>query len=70
MRGEGNLPGLFSVMNSPRTFGGFGAGSTGFTIDPERDLTLAFLSSGLMEDSYHFERVARLATLVLAAIVE
>lgn len=70
MRGEGNLPGLFSVMNSPRTFGGFGAGSTGFTIDPERDLTLAFLSSGLMEDSYHFERVARLATVVLAAMVE
>lgn len=70
MRGEGNLPGLFSVMNSPRTFGGFGAGSTGFTIDPERDLTLAFLSSGLMEDSYHFERIARLATIVLAAMVE
>ena len=68
MRGEGNLPGLFSVMNSPRTFGGFGAGSTGFTVDPERDLTFSFLSTGLMEDSYHFERVGVLASLVLAAI--
>jgi CubicO group peptidase (beta-lactamase class C family) len=70
MRGEGNIPGLFSVMNSPRTFGGFGAGSTGFTIDPEKDLTLAFLSTGLMEDSYHFERVGVMASLVLAAMTE
>jgi CubicO group peptidase (beta-lactamase class C family) len=69
LRGEGNLPGLFSPMNSPRTFGGFGAGSTGFTVDPERDLSLAFLSTGLMEDSYHFERMGVLQTLVLAAMV-
>ncbi len=70
MRGEGNLPGLFSVMNSPRTFGGFGAGSTGFTVDPERELTLSFLSTGLMEDSYHFERIGVIASLVLAAMTE
>ena len=70
MRGEGNLPGLFSPMNSPRTFGGFGAGSTGFTVDPARDLSFAMLSSGLMEDSYHFERIGRLQGLVLAAIVD
>jgi CubicO group peptidase (beta-lactamase class C family) len=70
LRGEGNLPGLFSVMNSARTFGGFGAGSTGFTVDPERELTLAFLSSGLLEDSYHFERMGAVASLVLAALTE
>lgn len=70
LRGEGNLPGLFSPMNSARTFGGFGAGSTGFTIDPERDLSFAFLSSGLMEDSYHFERIGVMQGLVLAAIVD
>lgn len=69
VRGEGNIPGLFGVMNSPRTFGGFGAGSTGFTIDPERDLTLAFLSAGLMEDSYHFERMGLLADLIVSSIV-
>lgn len=68
VRGEGNLPGLFSPMNSPNTFGGFGAGSTGFTVDPERDLTLAFLSTGLMEDSYHFERIGALGTRVVAAM--
>ena len=70
MRGEGDIPGLFSVMNSPRTYGGFGAGSTGFTVDPERDITLTFLSTGLMEDSYHFERIGVIATLLLAALIE
>ncbi len=70
MRGEGNLPGLFSPMNSPRSYGGFGAGSTGFTVDPERDLSLAFLSTGLMEDSYHFERIGALAGIVLAAMTD
>ncbi len=70
MRGEGDIPGLFGALNSPRTYGGFGAGSTGFTVDPERDLTLAFLSTGLMEDSYHFERMGVLANLILAAITK
>ena len=69
MRGEGNIPGLFGVMNSPRTFGGFGAGSTGFWVDPQYDLSFAFLSAGLMEDSFHFERVGLLADLVLSSIV-
>jgi len=70
LRGESNLPGLFSPMNSARSFGGFGAGSTGFTIDPARDLSFVFLSTGLMEDSYHFERIGVMQGLVLAAIVE
>ena len=69
VRGEGNIPGFFSVLNSPNTFGGFGAGSTGFTIDPARDLTLAFLSTGLMEDIYHIERMGRIADQVVSAIV-
>lgn len=70
VRGEGNVPGLFSVMNSPRSYGGFGGGSTYFSVDPERDLTLAFLSTGLMEDSYHVERIGVIASLVLASMTE
>jgi len=69
IRGEGNIPGLFGVLNSPRTFGGFGAGSTGFWVDPRHDLSFAFLSTGLMEDSVHFERVGLLADLVLSSLV-
>ncbi|MFT4560806.1 MAG: CubicO group peptidase (beta-lactamase class C family) [Gammaproteobacteria bacterium] len=70
MRGEGNLAGVFSPMNSPRTYGGIGAGSTAFTVDPERELSFTFLSTGLMEDSYHVERVGALASIVLAAITD
>lgn len=71
VRGDSNLPGHhFSPMHSPNAFGGFGAGSTGFSIDPAHDLTIAFLSTGLMEDSYHLERMSTMATLVLAAMTQ
>ena len=36
-------------------------------IDPATDVTYAFLSSGLMEDSYSIERHMRLSDLVHAA---
>ena len=69
VRGEGNLPGHhFSPLHSANAFGGFGAGSSGFSIDPARDLTFAFLSAGVMEDSHHLERMSTLATMVLAAM--
>lgn len=69
VHGEGNISGYFGVLNSPNTFGGFGAGSTGFTVDPARDLTLTFLSTGLMEDSYHRERIRKISDQVVASIV-
>lgn len=69
VRGDGPMPGHhFSPMHSANAFGGFGAGSNGFTVDPARDLTVAFLSTGLMEDSHHLERMSTLATQVLASI--
>ncbi len=69
LRGEKPIPGPFGAFNSARTYGGFGAGSTAFWVDPARDLSFAFLSTGLMEDSYHVERLARLSDLVVAALV-
>ncbi|HKC50029.1 MAG TPA: serine hydrolase domain-containing protein [Myxococcota bacterium] len=69
LRGEKPTPGPFGALNSPRTFGGIGAGSTAFWIDPERELTFAFASTGLMEDSFHVERVARLSDQVVSSIV-
>lgn len=70
VRGTATTPGPIGNLASPRTFGGWGAGSTAFWVDPERDLSFTFLSTGLMEDSRHIERVARLHDLVLAALVE
>jgi CubicO group peptidase (beta-lactamase class C family) len=69
VRGEGTFPTPFGQLASPRTFGGFGAGSSVFWIDPVSDVTYAFLSSGLMEDSYSIERHMWLSDLVHAAVV-
>jgi len=70
IRGEGVIPGFFGNLCSARTFGGLGAGSTAFWVDPARDLTFSFLSVGLMEDSYHLERVSRLSDIVVSALVD
>lgn len=70
VRGEGVLPGPMSNFSSPRAFAGWGAGSTCFWVDPEFDLTFSFLSTGLMEETYHIERLQRLADLVLTSIVD
>jgi CubicO group peptidase (beta-lactamase class C family) len=69
LRGSGSHPTPFGLLASPETFGGFGAGSSVFWIDPVTDVTYAFLSSGLMEESYSVERHQRLADLVHAAVV-
>lgn len=68
VRGAGVHPTPFGVLASPRTFGGFGAGSSVFWVDPDRDVTYVFLSSGLMEDSCSMERHQRLSDLVHAAV--
>ena len=70
LRGEGVYPTPFGSLASPRTFGGLGAGSNVFWVDPVRDLAYAYLSCGLMEDSYSIERHQRLSDLVLSALVE
>jgi len=69
VRGSGIHPTPFGTLASPRTFGGFGAGSTVFWIDPARDISYAFMSSGLMEESRSMERHQRLADLVHSALV-
>ena len=69
VRGEGVHPTPFGTLATARTFGGFGAGSTVFWIDPARDVAYAYMSSGLIEESYSMERHQRLADLVHSAIV-
>lgn len=68
LRGEGAHPTPFGSLASPRTFGGIGAGSTTFFIDPEKRLSYAFLSTGLLEETRSTERHQRLADLVHAAV--
>ncbi len=70
LRGEGIFPMPFGLTASSSTFGGLGAGSTMFWVDPERDLAFVCLTTGLMEDSRNFERLQRLSDLVLAAVTD
>jgi len=69
VRGEGVQPGPMSNFSSPQTFCGWGAGSTCFWIDPVQQLSFSFLSTGLMEETYHCERLQRLADLVVTSLV-
>jgi CubicO group peptidase (beta-lactamase class C family) len=70
IRGTGIFPTYFGVTSSPRTFGGLGAGSAMFWVDPERDLTFVLLTSGLLEETRNLDRCQRLSDLVQAAVVD
>jgi CubicO group peptidase (beta-lactamase class C family) len=70
LRGAGIFPTYFGTMASPGTFGGMGAGSTMFWVDPERDVTFVCLTAGLLEESHSLERFQRLSDLVHAAVVD
>ncbi|MCV7289780.1 beta-lactamase family protein [Mycolicibacterium wolinskyi] len=70
VRGTGVFPHAFGLLSSPTTFGGIGSGSNCFWVDPERDITYVFLSAGLMEDSYSWERHQRYADLVQSSIID
>src|ERR1700736_1320818 len=70
VRGERLVPGPFGALNSAQAFGGIGAGSTAFWVDPKRELTFALLTTGLMEDSFHLERVGTLSDMVVASLTK
>jgi CubicO group peptidase (beta-lactamase class C family) len=70
LRGEGIFPHPFGLNTSPRTYGGLGAGSTMFWIDPERDMTFVFLSAGLLEEGRSYMRLQRLSDLVIASLID
>lgn len=67
LSGTGTAPNFFGPFTSPRTHGNYGAGSSLFWIDPERDLTLVFLSAGVMEESENVARFQKISTMAVAA---
>ena len=67
LRGEGLHPAHFGTLASPRTFGGMGAGGTMFWIDPARDITFVYLTTGLLEESRNIDRCQRISDMVLSA---
>jgi len=70
VRGEGAwYPTPFGLTTSPSAYGGFGAGSNCFWVDPERDLVCVYLSAGLMPETKSTPRHQRIADLVQACVV-
>ncbi|GAA5033810.1 serine hydrolase domain-containing protein [Microbacterium fluvii] len=69
LSGEGTYPNFFGPFTSPRTHGNYGAGSSLFWVDPERDLTFVFLSAGVMEESENVARFQKLSTMAVSAAV-
>jgi CubicO group peptidase (beta-lactamase class C family) len=69
LRGEGLFHTMFGTLASPGTFGNYGAGTTLFWVDPERDLTFVCLSAGLMESNANVERFQKLSDIVISAAV-
>jgi len=68
LRGEAMCRHMFGTLASPGTFGNYGAGTTLFWIDPERDLSFTFLSAGLMESNANTERFQKLSDMVISAV--
>jgi CubicO group peptidase (beta-lactamase class C family) len=69
IRGEGVGPNSMGNLISPRTFGKFGLGGTGFWVDPERDVTFVFLRSGLLEHLNDAKNYQRLSDMAIAAVI-
>jgi CubicO group peptidase (beta-lactamase class C family) len=70
LRGRETYVMPFGLTASPETFGGLGAGSAMFWVDPQRELVFVCLTTGTLEDSNNFERMQRLSDLVLASAVD
>jgi CubicO group peptidase (beta-lactamase class C family) len=69
LRGEGLFPSHMPSLASPGTFGGWGLGSMGFWVDPERELSFVMLTSGLMERIRNLLRFQGIGDMLLASLV-
>ncbi len=69
LRGTAICHHLFGTLASPGTYGNYGAGTTLFWVDPERELTFVCLSAGVMESNANVERFQKLSDIVISAAV-
>jgi CubicO group peptidase (beta-lactamase class C family) len=67
IRGDGVGPCPFGALASPHTFGGMGSGSAMFWVDRDRDMSMVFLSTGLIDDVRHYDRCQRYSDIAISA---
>lgn len=65
--GTGTHASFFGPFTSPRTHGNYGAGSTLFWVDPERDMTFVCLTAGVMDEGDNVLRFQKLSTIAASA---
>ena len=68
VRGEKLAHHMFGTLTSARTYGNYGAGTTIYWVDPERDLTFVALTAGLLEHNANTARFQRWADMVVSAV--
>jgi CubicO group peptidase (beta-lactamase class C family) len=67
LRGPALCHHMFGTLASAGTFGNYGAGTTLYWVDPERDISFTFLSAGVMESNANIERFQKLSDIVISA---
>jgi CubicO group peptidase (beta-lactamase class C family) len=67
LRGTALCHHMFGTLASPRSFGNYGAGTSLFWVDPERDITFACLTAGVMGHNANMRRFQKLGDMVLSA---
>jgi CubicO group peptidase (beta-lactamase class C family) len=67
LRGEAVGVNLFGSLTSPRTMGGYGAGTTIWWVDPELDMTFVGLMTGVMNSDANYLRWRRLSDIAVSA---
>jgi CubicO group peptidase (beta-lactamase class C family) len=67
LRGTALCHHMFGTLASPRTFGNYGAGTSLFWVDPERDISFACLTAGVMGHNANMRRFQKLGHMVLSA---
>jgi len=67
MRGTALCHHMFGTLASPGSFGNYGAGTSLFWVDPQRDISFTCLSAGVMEHNANMRRFQRIADVILSA---
>lgn len=68
LRGTALCQHMFGTLASPRTFGNYGAGTSLFWVDPERDITFACLTAGVMTHTANMRRFQKIGDMIFSAI--
>ena len=69
VRGAGIHLSPFGTLSSPATFGAIGVGSMVYWIDPDREMSVVMLTSGLLGQYNNYTRFQRWSDMVLASLV-